>query len=134
MARARIENLGFFIFIFALNMFWAGACGVACIRSDTRSQRHRVEVRHLHNALALHRLNHGAFPTTQEGLDVLVRDKELESPAIDLWGRPYHYVSDGGWFRVETYGADGKPGGTDADADVGVDSSDLMPSAPHEAQ
>ena len=45
----------------------------------------------------------------------------LEKLPKDPWGRPYQYLNPGlkGEVDVMSYGADGQPGGTGADADVG---------------
>jgi hypothetical protein len=47
-------------------------------------------------------------------------DRRLdESDLVDAWARPYrlHRTSEGRW-AIASYGADGRPGGTGADADV----------------
>jgi general secretion pathway protein G len=40
---------------------------------------------------------------------------------VDPWGQPYQYLAPGvhGDFDIFTYGADGSPGGSGADADIG---------------
>ena len=76
-------------------------------------------------------------PSTAQGLDALVAptttrplplrfrpDGYLPAPVLDPWGRPYLYERSGlggvaQEFRLYTLGADGVPGGTGKDADVG---------------
>jgi len=86
--------------------------------------------------------DHGRYPTNAEGLGVLWADLtgipaarvSYLSKAFDLdpWGNPYIYRTP--WprsnegFMVESYGADGEPGGVDDAADI-VDG--VMP--PHAA-
>jgi general secretion pathway protein G len=90
------------------------------------------QIKALGDALDRYRLDVGAYPSTEQGLNAL-----LENPAdagarwhgpyltreipADPWGRPYHYTrpgSAGKEFDLMSYGADGKPGGTGYAADV----------------
>ncbi|MDY6992576.1 MAG: type II secretion system protein GspG, partial [Pseudomonadota bacterium] len=45
----------------------------------------------------------------------------LQRVPLDPWGFPYNYLSPGehGEFDLYSLGADGQPGGNDANADVG---------------
>src|SRR5689334_8916337 len=64
-------------------------------------------------------LDNGRFPDNSEGLRVLVPNfvKTLQN---DPWGRPYQYLQPGkhGKYDIISYGADGREGGTGADADI----------------
>ena len=78
------------------------------------------------------RIDCDRYPTQSEGLSALVmepaklitwRGPYLSRPLImDPWGHPYRYkaVTQNGHsgFQVISYGADGKPGGTGANADL----------------
>ena len=79
-------------------------------------------------------LNMDRFPTTQEGLEVLVdppaddEDKKWRGPYIkalrdDPWGNPFQYRSPGtrgvGAFDLWSMGADGADGGEEEGADIG---------------
>lgn len=98
-------------------------------------QSAETQVRMLKGALQTMRLDIGRFPTEEEGLALLVErpgDSRLASrwagPYLDggvpqdPWGYPYQYspepTSDQPLTLYST-GADGKPGGTEFDADVG---------------
>lgn len=98
-------------------------------------QTAQTQVRMLKGALETMRLDIGRFPTQEEGLELLVRkpaDAALAtrwsgpyldgSVPEDPWGHPYQYspkpTADQPVTLYST-GADGKPGGTDFDADVG---------------
>lgn len=90
------------------------------------------DIRSIMSALKLYRLDNGQYPTSQQGLMALVQ-KPNSDPAppdwhpyldrlpTDPWGRPYHYLNPGIHGRVDvwTYGADGKPGGSGKNADIG---------------
>lgn len=69
------------------------------------------------------------YPTNEEGLDILTVPSEkfpeppLTAKMIDPWGNPYQYNCPGskGPYEIICYGADGKPGGEGADADISSD-------------
>src|SRR3984893_2125096 len=86
-------------------------------------------------ALKLYRLDNGRYPTGEQGLAALVtRPTSVPLPANwkpsgyldrlpkDPWGNPYQYLNPGlrGEIDVFSFGADGAPGGTGVDADVGA--------------
>lgn len=90
------------------------------------------DIRSIMSALKLYRLDNGVYPTTQQGLAALVAKPDTDPVPSDWhpylsrlprdpWGRPYQYLNPGlhGSVDVWTYGADGKPGGTGKDADIG---------------
>ena len=94
-----------------------------------------TQVRMLKGALETMRLDIGRFPSEQEGLQLLVArpgDARLatrwsgpyldEGVPGDPWGNPYQYSPKAAGdhpLTLYSTGADGKPGGTDYDADVG---------------
>ncbi len=79
-----------------------------------------------------YKLDNGRYPTTQEGLDALVKApagvNSWKGPYLkkstlpkDPWGNPYVYTSPGEQGRaydILSYGADGKPGGEGENRDV----------------
>ncbi len=93
----------------------------------------RADIRAVEEALALYRLNHFKYPTTDQGLEALVdqpadpsirnypRDGYLRSVPKDPWGFIYQYLSPGdhGEYDLFTHGADGQPGGEDINTDIG---------------
>lgn len=93
-----------------------------------------AQARVLKTALDTMNLDLGRYPTKSEGLSLLVTAPKdaagrrwigpyLEAGVPnDPWDRPYQFeVDEGGrQVRVFTLGADGKPGGTGADADISV--------------
>lgn len=101
---------------------------------QARVARARADIGAISAALNLYRLDNGAYPTTEQGLQALVQRPTrppvppnwaqggyMERVPNDPWGRPYQYLSPGvrGTFDLMSYGADGRPGGSGVDADIG---------------
>jgi hypothetical protein len=83
--------------------------------------RHRswLDILVIEQALERYREATGRYPSTEEGLEPLVRAGLLKAWPRDRWGHPYQYaLLSVGVPQVRTLGADGKEGGTDADADL----------------
>lgn len=90
----------------------------------------RAQIENFATALDSFYINVGRYPTTQEGLNVLRTKPEGESnwkgPYLkktipdDPWGNPYVYVSPGrnGGYEIVSYGADGREGGEEDNADI----------------
>lgn len=94
----------------------------------------RQDIRTLSAALKQYRLDNYNYPSTEQGLEALVRKPEGNPPADnwhtggyierlmeDPWGRPYIYLQPGlrSDFDVYTLGADGVEGGDGINADLG---------------
>lgn len=98
-----------------------------------RSKTHAAEIQiaNISAALDLYRMDIGSYPSADDGLEALLvkpaHVRHWRGPyltrsdgIIDPWGRPYLYTppSGDGEPVVMTYGADGKPGGTEQNQDV----------------
>ncbi|HEY5632929.1 MAG TPA: type II secretion system major pseudopilin GspG [Burkholderiaceae bacterium] len=92
----------------------------------------KQDVASIMQALKLYRLDNQRYPSTEQGLQALVVRPTTEPAADnwkayldkvpnDPWGKPYQYLNPGikGEIDVFSFGADGKPGGTGVDADIG---------------
>jgi general secretion pathway protein G len=80
-------------------------------------------------------MDNARYPTAEQGLDALIHEPDdarsyppggyLQKRRIpeDPWGNLYEYEQPGQnnshSFDLWSYGADGKPGGEDVDADIG---------------
>jgi len=74
-------------------------------------------------ALKLYRLNHGRYPSTSQGLEVLTKDDPkynneayLDKDPLDPWDNPYSYKYPGsrsGGFDISSAGPDGEMGTDD---------------------
>jgi len=95
-----------------------------------------AQIKLLRGAVETMRLDINVYPTAEQGLKLLVEaptDPALlqrwkgpyleEAVPLDPWGNPYQYQppeSGGKPFILYSFGADGKPGGTGNDADIGL--------------
>ena len=94
----------------------------------------KVDIATIMQSLKLYKLDNTRYPTTEQGLQALLTKptagpaangwKEggyLEKMPKDPWGFQYQYLSPGikGEVDVFSTGADGQPGGTGEDADIG---------------
>ncbi len=94
----------------------------------------KADIATIMQALKLYRLDNQRYPTTEQGLGALVvrpalpplppnwkPNGYLERLPQDPWGNPYQYLNPGlhGEIDVFSFGADGQPGGTGYDADIG---------------
>lgn len=107
--------------------------------SESKQKIARQQIEMISTALDLFRADVGRYPTTEEGLEALVKRPEdipedlWKGPYLkhgklpkDPWGRPYHYFgpdsdmakSRGADYIIISYGADGKPGGTGENQDI----------------
>ena len=102
-------------------------------RSDeARAAAARHDVAVIMQSLKLYRLDNGRYPTNEQGLQALVTKPTsaplptnwkpyLDKLPKDPWGNLYQYLNPGvhGEIDVFSLGADGQPGGTGADLDIG---------------
>jgi len=104
-------------------------------RSDeARVVAARQDIGTLMQALKLYRLDNQRYPSTEQGLAALLAKPTtaplpanwktggyLDRLPRDPWGNPYQYLQPGLHAEVDlfSFGADGQPGGTDLDADIG---------------
>ena len=101
-------------------------------RPDTaRREVTRSDLVAIGNALDMYRLDNGAYPSTDQGLDALIAkpsgfpeprnwgpEPYLKKMPVDQWGNDFVYVSDGGSFELVSLAADGEEGGEDEAADL----------------
>lgn len=76
------------------------------------------EMRAIMDKLERHKTDHGAYPTTAEGLAALAPYGTV--PAADPWGHSYEYRAPGRFtdYELSSLGADGAEGGAEEDADI----------------
>jgi general secretion pathway protein G len=103
---------------------------------EAKRTKARLQIENLEGALKLYKLDNGAYPTTDQGLEALVQKPStgviprnwreggyLEKGKVpeDPWSRPYVYISPGVKnkdFDLRSLGADGEEGGEGENEDV----------------
>lgn len=99
----------------------------------------KTQMKQVGSALDLYKLDNNRYPTTEQGLQALVEkpagspeprnwnpDGYMPSLPQDPWGNPYDYSSPGisGPYDLISYGADGREGGEDDNADINIQKLD----------
>ena len=115
---------------------------------EARRIKAKVDIKTIESALKLYKIDTGNYPTTEQGLEALIRKPDtspvpkkwreggyLEGDAVpkDPWDNPYYYTASsssgasgtlstsgtsGRDYEIISYGKDGQPGGTGRDADI----------------
>ena len=102
---------------------------------EARRIKAKMDIKTIESALKLYKIDSGTYPTTEQGLEALVKKPETSplpkkwrdggyvegSVPNDPWGNPFYYTSpgsDGRDYEIMSYGNDGQPGGTGRDADI----------------
>ena len=99
---------------------------------DSKVTAAHTDINQLMQALKLYKIDNQRYPTSEQGLEALVRKPTggpippnwktyIEKLPNDPWNRPYQYLNPGvkGEIDVFSYGADGQPGGEGKNADIG---------------
>jgi len=100
---------------------------------DAQITKARAEIHTMESALKFYRLDNFTYPSTEQGLESLVKKPNdpriknwneggyLERVPKDPWGNPYIYLYPGNQKEIDIYtlGRDGVPGGEGVDADIG---------------
>lgn len=94
-----------------------------------------TQLSNIGNALDLYRLDNSNYPSTQQGLQALVRkpggypearnwnrNGYLKTVPQDPWGNDYQYISPGstGPYDLYSYGSDGREGGENDAGDISI--------------
>lgn len=93
----------------------AVAIKVSGYMDTAKLNRAKSDLSTIEDAVEAYYLTHSHYPTNEEGLENLPLKNR-----VDPWGNPYAYNSPGreGPFEVICFGADGREGGHDMDADI----------------
>ena len=78
----------------------------------------KLDIQNINMALKTYYAKKGNYPDTGAGLKALVEQQILDKQPVDPWQHDYVYVLEAGKPVIISYGKDGAPGGTDADADI----------------
>ena len=110
--------LGILVSLIAPNIFG--------VLDDAEVTATRVQMRNLEVALDTYRMNHSRYPTTDEGLQILINPPGRDRGYIDVipkdsWNNEFQYRAPGqnGDYDLYSLGRDGQEGGEGLDADLG---------------
>lgn len=118
--------------VLAILTLLAGLVGPRVLNQlgGAKSKTAGVQIADLDKSLELFKLDVGRYPSSEEGLEALVKKpgnvNGWTGPYLkgsvpnDPWGKPYRYANPGpnGGLEILSLGADGAPGGEGEDADV----------------
>jgi len=102
---------------------------------EARQLKAKMQIESLETALKLYKLDNGAYPSTNQGLEALVTQSETppvprkwreggylekDKVPVDPWGSTFVYLSPGvhGDYDISSYGADGVSGGDGKNTDI----------------
>lgn len=93
---------------------------------QARMVKVKQDILAIQSALDLYKLDNGVYPTTDQGLDALVKkptstpiphnwksDGYLQQIPLDPWGEPYQYVNENEKLKIFSYGPKGKDGNSE---------------------
>ncbi|MBI5180420.1 MAG: type II secretion system major pseudopilin GspG [Nitrospirae bacterium] len=102
-------------------------------QEEAQRTKAMADIKNIQTALDLFKLDNGFYPSTEQGLEALVKKPEtgripekwkeggyLNKSPKDPWGKPYVYLSPGshGDYDLISFGADGEAGGEGKNADI----------------
>lgn len=129
-SRARGFTLIELLVVLAILTLLAGLVGPKVLNQlgGAKSKTAAVQIADLDKSLELFKLDVGRYPSTEEGLEALVKKpgsaNGWNGPYLkgglptDPWGHAYRYTSSGGNIEILSLGADGAPGGEGENADI----------------
>lgn len=100
-----------------------------------RTEATRIQMKSLESALSLYRLHNAGYPSSEQGLEALIRQPEVgsvpqnwqgpylnaNSVPTDGWDNEFIYTSNGSDYTIISLGADGREGGDGLNADISSD-------------
>lgn len=93
--------------------------GVTNLQRRMKRETTNAMMNAIDSAVASFRLKNGRLPATLQ--EIWGESLDVDEPPKDAWGRDIVFApSADGSFELRSFGADGAPGGTDADADIVV--------------
>ena len=116
--------------VLAILTLLAGLVGPRVLNQlgGAKSKTAAVQIADLDKSLELFKLDVGRYPSTEEGLEALIKRPGSvigwSGPYLkggvptDPWGNAYRYTNSGGRLEILSLGADGAPGGEGENADI----------------
>jgi type II secretion system protein G len=86
---------------------------------EAKVKNTEIQMMNIAQALDIYRVKYAVYPTTEEGLKILVDKQFLAEIPEDAWGNKFVYeLVDPRTYKLKSLGADGKPGGKGFDKDI----------------
>lgn len=102
---------------------------------DAKVAQAKIQIKNFETALKLYKMDNGSYPSTEQGLEALIKEPEIgeipkhyrkggyiekKSLPLDPWDNAYVYISPGtdNDYEIISYGADRQPGGEGYNADI----------------
>ncbi|HOV32464.1 MAG TPA: type II secretion system protein GspG [Candidatus Hydrogenedens sp.] len=86
---------------------------------DADQAKAKAEISNMKTAVQMYRIKNKRLPNT---LDEIAQFLDPPKVPLDPWGNPYTYQKEGNSsFKIVSFGADGSPGGSGANADVSTE-------------
>ena len=81
----------------------------------------KIQMQNVVQALDAYKVQYGAYPTTEQGLQELVTKGVMPSLPKDKWNKEFEYIRhNSSSYTIKSYGADGQAGGDGFDADLSL--------------
>ena len=82
---------------------------------DAKKKITCVQMKSITQALKMYKIDNSSYPSTEEGLKILVDQKYFEDNKLpkDSWGSSYIYIFDEDIYEIISFGGDKKEGGND---------------------
>ncbi|MBW1808179.1 MAG: type II secretion system major pseudopilin GspG [Deltaproteobacteria bacterium] len=81
-----------------------------------------IQMHNIEEALDAYKIRAGSYPSTEEGLQVLVTGGVMKEKPQDMWDADFQYVRHSQRsYSLKSFGADGVSGGEGFDADLSLE-------------
>ncbi len=109
-----LSGVGLLFCVVALSYALSDLLGMTCLQSD----RARMDIQNLRNAVTTYHRKYGRYPDTDAGLLALVGAQLIDRLPVDPWEREYRYELNAEQPIISSLGSDRAPGGTGEAADI----------------
>jgi general secretion pathway protein G len=82
----------------------------------------KIQMHNIVEALDAYKIRVGSYPSTEEGLQVLVTQQVMKELPKDMWDKDFQYVRHNARsYTLKSFGMDGVSGGEGFDADISLE-------------
>ncbi len=92
------------------------------VKEETRVEITKIQLQNIVQVLKEFKTRTGSYPSTEQGLQQLVKEGIIKNYPKDGWKRDFVYtLESSGKYTLKSYGADGVPGGEGIDKDISAE-------------